>query len=282
MTQKIELIGVSKRYKSESSDRWALREINLKISQGEFVGIAGRNGSGKTTLARMMNGLIFPTAGRVLVNGMDTSDSGVLSRIRSLVGMVFQNPDNQIVSPIVEEDIAFGPQNLGLPLEEVKERVERALNVMGLEELRSHAPHLLSGGQKQKVAIAAVMAMQPSYLVLDEPTAMLDQQANYDLIGQLKRLHREYNMTIILISHHMEDLTFADRVIVLDNGCVRLDGPPVEVFQDTARLESYGLRCPEVIQLAAKLRSKGCELDPGIVNLEQMVKNICRLLMLKV
>lgn len=278
----IELIGVSKRYQSPTGDRWALRDINLKITQGEFVGIAGRNGSGKTTLARLLNGLVFPTAGNVLVNGMDTADRMYLSQVRSLVGMVFQNPENQIVSPIVEEDIAFGPENLGISREEVSERVEHAIKVMGLEELRHHAPHLLSGGQKQKVALAAVLAMQPTYLILDEPTSMLDQQANFELVRQLKRLHREYGITIILISHHMEDLTLADRVIVLDNGCIQMDGHPRSVFQDIDVLERCGLRQPEIIQLAANLRKRGCQLDQGIVNFEQMVDEICQLLMLKV
>lgn len=278
----IEMIGVSKRYQSPTGERWALRDINLKITQGEFVGIAGRNGSGKTTLARLLNGLIFPTAGKILVNGMDTADRRYLSQVRSLVGMVFQNPENQIVSPIVEEDIAFGPENLGISREEVSERVEHAIEVMGLEELRHHAPHLLSGGQKQKVAIAAVLAMRPAYLVLDEPTSMLDQQANYELIRQLKRLHQEYGITIILISHHMEDLAFADRVVVIDKGCIRMDGHPTSVFQDIDALESCGLRRPEIIQLAANLRKKGCPLNQGIVNLEQMVEEICQLLMLKV
>lgn len=278
----IELIGVSKCYQSSSGERWALQEINLKIKQGEFVGIAGRNGSGKTTLARLFNGLILPTAGKVLVNGMDTADRRCLFQIRSQVGMVFQNPDHQIVSPIVEEDIAFGPENLGFPREKVKELVERALKDLGLEKLRNHAPHLLSGGQKQRVAIAAVLAMQPAYLVLDEPTAMLDQQANIQLIRHLKRLRQEYGMTIVLISHHMEDLTFVDRVIVLDKGRIQLDGSPASVFQEINTLERCGLKQPEIVQMADNLRKKGYQVDPDIVNLEQMVEHICRLLKLKV
>lgn len=273
----IEIIGVSKKYRSASGERWALSGFDLKIEQGEFVGIAGRNGSGKTTLARLLNGLLLPTEGRVLVNGMDTSDRRLLPEIRRLVGMVFQNPDNQIVSPIVEEEIAFGPANLGLSREEVKERVEYAIKIMGLEELRCHAPHLLSGGQKQKVAIASALAMRPAYLVLDEPTSMLDQDSSCDLIHQLKRLHSDYGVTIILISHHLSDFNFAERVVVLGGGSICLDGPPAVIFQETAALARCGLRRPEIVQLVAGLRQRGHQINPGIINVEQLVEYICQL-----
>lgn len=272
----IEFIDVSKQYATEcASGRWALEGIDISINQGEFVGLAGRNGSGKSTLARLMNGLIRPTTGRVLVDGWDTARRERLLDIRCRVGMVFQNPDNQIVSPIVEEDIAFGPENLDLPQAEVRERVDWALSVVGLEDLRHHAPHLLSGGQKQRVAIASALAMRPSYLVLDEPTSMLDLDSNREIINQLKLLNSRHGITVVLISHRMEDFINASRLIVLDEGKVCLDGTPQQIFTDP-KLTACGLEPPEIVKLVANLKKRGHDIDDHIIEVDDLVDFICR------
>jgi len=274
----IELINVTKKYFSvHSQQKVALKDINLTIHQGEFVGLVGLNGSGKSTLARLMNGLIQPTEGKVLVNGMNTSDKDLLVEIRRHVGMVFQNPDNQIISSIVEEDISFGPVNLKLSQTEVRDRIDWALKVLGLEELRYHAPHLLSGGQKQKVAIASALAMRPSYLILDEPTSMLDSEGRHELFETLRTLNKNYGMTIILISHHMEDVAGAERLIVLDQGTVYLEGAPWEVFASTEELSKVKLVPPEIFQITRNLRKKGHRIDQTITTLQQMVEYICQL-----
>lgn len=273
----IELINVTKEYSAgHSFKKTALKDINLTIRQGEYIGLIGMNGSGKSTLARLINGLIRPTAGKVLVNGLDTADRGSLTEIRRLVGMVFQNPDNQIISSIVEEDVAFGPENLKLPLAEVKERIDWALQAVGLAELRQHAPHLLSGGQKQKVAIASALAMRPAHLILDEPTSMLDLRGRQELINNLKELNEEHGITIILISHHMEDIAHAERLIVLEQGSLCLEGAPWEVFTSKKNLSATGLNPPEIVQLADSLRKRGHAIDERIINMQQMVEYICR------
>jgi len=273
----IELINVTKEYSTgHSYKKCALKDINLTIRQGEYIGLIGMNGSGKSTLARLINGLIQPTSGKVLVNGLDTAARGSLIEIRRLVGMVFQNPDNQIISSIVEEDIAFGPENLKLPPAEVKERIDWALQAVGLTELRHHAPYLLSGGQKQKVAIASALAMRPSHLILDEPTSMLDPRGSQELIKNLKELNEKHGITIILISHHMEDVAHAERLIVLDQGSVCLEGAPWEVFTSEENLADTGLNPPEIVQLANSLRKRGHAIDKEIINMQQMVEYICR------
>lgn len=274
----IELIDVSKEYNTgHSGKKRALKNINLTIRQGEYVGLIGMNGSGKTTLARLINGLIQPTAGKVYVKGLDTADRSSLNEIRHLVGMVFQNPDNQIISSIVEEDIAFGPENLRLPPSEVKERIDWALQAVGLAELRHHAPYLLSGGQKQKVTIASALAMRPACLVLDEPTSMLDPRGREELIINLKELNEKHGITIILISHNMEDVVDAQRLIVLDDGAVCLEGAPCEVFTSEEYLISTGLKPPEIVQLANGLRKRGHAIDKKIISMQQMVEYICQL-----
>lgn len=273
----IEMIQVSKEYPlADGQAKTVLRDISLTIKQGEFVGLAGSNGAGKSTIARLINGLISPSAGRVLVNGMDTADQGSLTEIRRSVGMVFQNPDNQIVSSVVEEDIAFGPENLGMSAKEVKERTEWALSAVGLTELRDRAPNLLSGGQKQKVAIAGALAMRPSHLILDEPTSMLDPWGRQELLRTLGDLNRQYGITVVLISHHMEDLVHGDRLVVLDKGRIALDDAPRKLFAGEVDLSVWGLGTPDGAYLAAGLKKKGYPVDQPIVTAEEMVDYICR------
>jgi energy-coupling factor transport system ATP-binding protein len=275
----IELINVSKQYgRNNQYPIEALKDINLKIHQGEFIGIAGKNGSGKSTLVKLFNGLIFPTTGQILVNGMDTTRRDFIWEIRRHVGMVFQNPDNQIISPIVEEEIAFGPQNLGLTKSEIKDRVAWALDVVGLKELRHHAPHLLSGGQKQKLAIASALAMMPDYLVLDEPTSMLDLEGRQMVIEQLKLLNKNNGITIILISHDMEDFVYANRLIVLDEGRIYLQGSIPNVYTETEKMIKCGLKLPEILQLVINLRKRGCCIDENIIDVEKLGDVLCRLL----
>jgi energy-coupling factor transport system ATP-binding protein len=273
----IELVNVTKEYKmGQPLSKVALKDINLTVRQGEFIGLLGMNGSGKSTLARLVNGLIKPTAGKIFVNGLDTAKSRSLIDIRRQVGMVFQNPDNQIISSILEEEVAFGPENLGLSQVEVKERVEWALAAVGLTDLRKHAPHLLSGGQKQKVAIASALAMRPSHLVLDEPTSMLDPRGRRELAEILMDLNQKYNITIILISHNMEDVVNADRIVVLNQGSVYLEGTPSEVFTSAEKLAKAGLKPPEIVQLAQNLRRSGHPVDREIVTVRQMVEYLCQ------
>ncbi|KZL92282.1 energy-coupling factor transporter ATPase [Clostridium magnum] len=256
----------------------ALKNITLTIEQGDFVSIVGMNGSGKSTLARMMNGLILPSTGEVVINGMNTMNRKNIKKIRSLVGMVFQNPDNQIISPVVEEDIAFGPVNLRLPYREVKERIDWVLEVLNLEQFRYHSPHLLSGGQKQKVAIASALAMKPSYLILDEPTSMLDNESRSALIDVLKYLNKEFGITIVLISHLMEDVSEANRLIVLNKGEIYLDDTPWKLFVNPEKLKAIGISPPKIVYLLNKLRERGHKIDEKIVTLNQAEEFICQLL----
>lgn len=276
LTGGIDFINVSKAYGEQDRRKTVLRDVALTIKQGEFVGLAGRNGSGKSTMARMINGLLLPTSGKVLVNGMDTRDKKLRMQIRRHVGMVFQNPDNQIISSVVEEDIAFGPENLGYSPAEVRERIEWALEAVGMVDFRRQAPNLLSGGQKQRVAIAAALAMQPSYLILDEPTSMLDPWGRQELLTTLQTLHEKYRMTILMISHHMEDLVSVQRLLVLNEGRVYMDDRPEKVFEAGDMLEELGVCLPDVPKLVRRLRARGCSLDQRIVTVEQMVEYLCR------
>ena len=276
MDGRIELIDATKEYKHAGSPPVsALNCVNLSIRQGEFVGMVGLNASGKTTLARMLNGLILPSRGKVLVNGLDTADLAQKKEIRRLVGMVFQNPDNQIINPIVEEEVAFAAENLNLSPAEVRRRVDWALEVSGLADLRHHAPQMLSGGQKQRLAVAAVLVMQPSYLVLDEPTSMLDEDGRYELIKTLKDLNWHQRLSIIMISHRMEEVAPAERIIVLHQGTVYLDGSPAEVFR-SPRFALAGLKPPPIARLTNSLLRQGHPIDDRIVTLEQMVEFLCR------
>ena len=257
----------------------ALSGVDLEIRRGEFVAIAGPNGSGKSTLARHFNALLLPTRGQVLVDGLDTALPENLWEIRRRVGMVFQNPDNQIVSTLVEEDVAFGPENLGIPPPEVRERVEEALVLAGLSRFRQHAPHLLSGGQKQRLALAGVLAMRPSCLVLDEPTAMLDPAGRRELLETLQRLNRTRGATVVLITHYMEEAALAGRVIVMAAGKIALDGPPEEVFARAGQLEELGLELPAPAEIARGLKRRGFFM-PGVPlsvhDLVQVVKGLAQ------
>ena len=244
-------------YKYPGDKEESLCGISLNIEKGSFVAVLGRNGSGKSSVAKHMNAILVPDSGKVTVCGMDTADEENLLNIRRNVGMVFQNPDNQIVANVVEDDVAFAPENLGVPSEEIRERVDASLALVGMLEYKEHAPHLLSGGQKQRVAIAGVLAMQPGIIVLDEPTAMLDPQGRRDVISTITRLCRENGMTVVLITHHMDECVNADKVIVLSAGSVVASGTPQEVFSDVALMEEQGLSSPETVKILYDLNQEG-------------------------
>ena len=235
-------------------------DLNLTVEKGSFVAILGSNGCGKSTLAKHFNGILRPTSGKVYVNGMDTSDPEKALDIRRTVGMVFQNPDNQIVANVVEEDVAFGPENLGIAAPEIRHRVDNALKQVGMYEYREHAPHLLSGGQKQRIAIAGIIAMEPKCIVLDEPTAMLDPRGRREVIDTIGRLNREKGITVVLITHHMDEAAKADRVVVLNKGKVAADGTPREVFSQVELLHGIGLASPETVELCWELNRQGYSL----------------------
>ena len=240
------------------------------------MAVLGHNGSGKSTLAKHMNAILLPTGGKVFVNGIDTADEQRLLDVRRCVGMVFQNPDNQIVANVVEEDVAFAPENLGVPPEEIRERVDSALRTVGMFEYRQHAPHLLSGGQKQRVAIAGVIAMQPRVLVLDEPTAMLDPQGRREVVATVTRLCRESGMTVVLITHHMEECVGADRLVVMSNGKIAADGTPGEVFSQVELMEREGLDLPETVRLCFDLNKAGFSLPLDILQAEPCADAVMR------
>lgn len=247
-------------YTYPDDDIETLKGINLEIEKGSFVAVLGHNGSGKSTLAKHMNAILTPTEGKVYVKDTDTSDEDRLLEVRRSVGMVFQNPDNQIVANVVEDDVAFAPENLGVPMEEIRKRVDNALKMVGMYEYRLHAPHLLSGGQKQRVAIAGVIAMEPEIIVLDEPTAMLDPQGRREVIESITKLCREHGMTVVLITHHMDECINADRLIVMSNGVVIADGKPGDVFSQVELMQSEGLDVPETTRLMYELNLEGMSL----------------------
>lgn len=274
--QGIELIGVTKTYRALDSEITALRDIDLSIHIGEYVGLIGANGSGKSTLARLINGLIKPTEGRVKVNGFDTSSLDDVLNIRRLVGMVFQNPDNQLICPIVEEEIAFGLENLELSVSEINDRIDWALQTVGLSEMRYHSPHLLSAGQKQKVALASVLAMKPDYLVLDEPMSMLDPFSRWELLEQLRKLNSQNGTTILISSHDPEDLFQVDRLIVIHEGAVVIEGTPREVYAQEEKLADIGIEVPTINQIFNQLSKDGHRIPDGIRNIPDLVESICR------
>ena len=243
-----------------------LKNISLAIEKGSFVAVLGHNGSGKSTLAKHMNGILTPDEGRVLVNGMDTADDDRLIDIRRTVGMVFQNPDNQIVANVVEDDVAFAPENLGVEPSEIRRRVDTALKQVGMYDMRQHAPHLLSGGQKQRVAIAGVIAMDPEMIVFDEPTAMLDPQGRRDVLSTITQLCREKGITIVLITHHMEECIGADRIVIMSNGRVFADGTPEEVFSKPEMMLEEGLDVPETVKLLLELKQEGWEVNTAALS----------------
>ena len=254
----------------------ALDQVTLSVHTGQFLVILGSNGSGKSTLAKHLNGMLLPTSGSCHIAGMDTRDEQYLWKIREKVGMVFQNPDNQIVAAIVEEDVAFGPENLGVEPEEIRRRVDESLAQVGMSEYSSHAPHLLSGGQKQRVAIAGVLAMQPDYLILDESTAMLDPEGRSEVLDVLRKLRKNTGITVILITHHMEEALEADRVLVMDQGRILLDGSPEAVFMQEKLIIQAGLEVPVTVGLMNELQSLGITLDEGF-KLDELVESLCRL-----
>jgi len=249
-------------------EKESLRGVDLAIESGSFVAVLGHNGSGKSTLAKHMNAILTPTEGRVLVHGIDTADESRLLDVRRKVGMVFQNPDNQIVANVVEDDVAFAPENLGVPPEEIRQRVDTALKQVGMYEFRQHAPHLLSGGQKQRVAIAGVIAMQPDIIVLDEPTAMLDPQGRQEVVSTVTRLCRENGMTVVLITHHMDECVGADRLVVMSEGRIVADGSPASVFSQVELMEREGLTVPETTRLLYDLRAEGFDLPLDALDTE--------------
>lgn len=256
----------------------SLSGIDIDIEEGSFVAVLGHNGSGKSTLAKHMNAILLPTEGQVLINGMDTADEDRLLDVRRSVGMVFQNPDNQIVANVVEDDVAFAPENLGIPSEEIRRRVDAALKQVGMYEYRLHAPHLLSGGQKQRVAIAGVIAMAPRIIVLDEPTAMLDPQGRREVVSTVTRLCRENGMTVVLITHHMDECVGADRLVVMSNGHIIADGRPAEVFAQVELMKSEGLDVPETTRLIYELNQEGFRLPLEALTVDACADAIAKLL----
>lgn len=255
-----------------------LNGVNLTVSRGEFLALLGHNGSGKSTLARHFNAMLLPTGGRVLVYDMDTTAEENVLPIRRTVGLVLQNPDNQLVSTIVEEDVAFGPENLGVEPAEIRRRVDAALRTVGMYEYRTHSPHKLSGGQKQRVAIAGILAMEPDCLVLDEPTAMLDPRGRQEVLETVSRLNREQNMTVVLITHNMDEAVRADRVVVMDEGNIRIEGTPREVFSQVDALRNIGLDVPQPTELCDALRKQGVPLPNDVLTVEECADALTKLL----
>ncbi len=255
----------------------AIDGVDIDVPQGSFVAVLGHNGSGKSTLAKHMNAILVPSGGTMWVDGRDTKDPEELWNVRQTAGMVFQNPDNQIIGTVVEEDVGFGPENLGVPTDEIWKRVEDSLRAVGMLEYRTHSPNKLSGGQKQRVAIAGVIAMEPKCIVLDEPTAMLDPNGRREVIEAVKKLQKEKNVTVILITHYMEEVIDADQVFVMDDGHIVMHGTPREIFSRVDELKQYRMDVPQVTMLAEELRNRGLELPRGILRREELVEALCRL-----
>ena len=256
----------------------ALEDVSLSIERGSFVVVLGHNGSGKSTLAKHMNAVLLPSGGTVYVEGMDTRDEALLLEIRRRVGMVFQNPDNQIVANVVEEDVAFAPENLGVPSEEIRRRVDDALAAVGMSEFTRHAPHLLSGGQKQRVAIAGVIAMAPECIVLDEATAMLDPAGRREVLSAIRALNQERGITVVLITHHMDEAMDADRLIVMNDGKLVMDGAPAEVFTQVEALRTMGLAAPDTVELLYGLRQGGMDVPLDALTVDECADAICKAL----
>lgn len=255
----------------------AIDQVNLEVEEGQFIAVLGHNGSGKSTLAKHLNAILVPTEGTVWVDGTNTSDPNELWNVRQSAGMVFQNPDNQIIGTVVEEDVGFGPENLGVPTDEIWTRVEESLDAVGMLKYRHHSPNKLSGGQKQRVAIAGVMAMHPKCIVMDEPTAMLDPHGRKSVIETAKKLNKEEGITVILITHYMEEVIEADRIFVMDDGKLVMEGTPKEVFSKVEKLKELRLDVPQATLVAHELQQRGIPLPDGILNNEELVDELCRL-----
>ena len=269
--------NVSFAYSNHEEKKQVLKNLNLKVNKGEFVALLGHNGSGKSTLAKHFNAILLPQGGRVFVCGMETSDQKSLWDIRSKAAMVFQNPDNQIVATVVEEDVAFAAENLGIPQKEIRKRVDEALEIVGMTKYKLHAPHLLSGGQKQRVAIAGVIAMRPEIIIFDEPTAMLDPKGRKEVLDCIRTLNREHKITIILITHNMDEAALAHRIVVMDNGSIVMDDCPKKVFSNVEKIKSLGLDVPQVTYLVHLLKSRGIEIDDGILTVDECITELSKL-----
>lgn len=257
--------------------RNVINGVNLNIKEGEFVALLGHNGSGKSTLAKLINALFIPKKGQVLVDGFYTKDDKSVWDIRSRAGMVFQNPDNQLVATVVEDDVAFGPENLGIESSEIRKRVDKALESVNMEDFKKNSPHLLSGGQKQRVAIAGILAMSPTYIILDEPTAMLDPSGRKEVMDTVLKLNKEQGKTIILITHYMDEAAMADRLIIMEEGSIILQGKPREVFSHVDEIKKIGLDVPQVTELAFDLKKQGFNIRNDVLTVEELVEQVCHL-----
>lgn len=261
----------------DKTEKIAIDNVSMDVKEGEFLVILGQNGSGKSTIAKHMNALILPSGGKMFVDNLDTSNNSNLWDIRSKAGMVFQNPDNQLVATVVEEDVAFGPENLGVEPLEIRKRVDESLKSVGMYEYRKHAPHLLSGGQKQRIAIAGILAMMPKCIILDEPTAMLDPIGRKEVISTIKSINKNNKITIVLITHYMDEAAQADRIIVMDNGKKTMEGTPREIFSQVEKMKKIGLDVPQVTELAYELNKEGVNISTDILNIDEMVSELCQL-----
>ncbi len=272
----IEIKNLYFRYDTENGNsRNVIKNVSLEIKEGEFVALLGHNGSGKSTLAKLINGLELPSQGEVLVDGLSTKLDSEIWNIRSRAGMVFQNPDNQLVATVVEDDVAFGPENLGVEPSEIRKRVDYALSAVNMLEYKKNAPHLLSGGQKQRIAIAGILAMSPTYILLDEPTAMLDPSGRKEVMDTIIKLNKEENKTIILITHYMDEAALADRIVVMEEGEIVLEGTPRKVFSQVEEIKKLGLDVPQVTELAYELKKDGFNISNEVLSIEELVEEIC-------
>lgn len=269
----IKMENVRYEYKSYIEDEIvvAVKDVSLEVKKGEFLVVLGHNGSGKSTLAKMMNGLLLPTSGEITVMGMNTKDEEKVWDIRQKAGIVFQNPDNQIVATIVEEDVAFGPENQGIPQQDIRKRVDKALDIVEMSNYKKHAPHLLSGGQKQRVAIAGILAMNPDCIILDEPTSMLDPIGRIEVINTIKKLNKKEGKTIVLITHYMDEAVQGDRIIVMSQGEIQMEGNPREVFKQVEKIKKLGLDVPQVTELVHELRKEGIDIKGDVLSVEELL-----------
>ena len=277
MNNIVKVDNISYEYIAEEKNIKAIDGFDLEVKQGEFVAIIGHNGSGKSTLSKNLNAILVPNEGTILINGLDTSKDENIWKIRQSAGMVFQNPDNQIVATVVEEDVAFGPENLGIPPQEIRQRVDESLKSVGIYELKDKQPHLLSGGQKQRVAIAGIIAMKPNCIIFDEATAMLDPSGRKEVMSAIKKLNKEEGITTIHITHFMEEAVEADKVVVMDKGKKLFEGTPRDVFSNIEKLKEIGLDVPYMTELAMLLSKEGMDISKNILTVDEMVMNLCQL-----